>query len=306
MILMKHGWLPHRIGGHAFQRMTFAGTTRPPKPLIKTETKGVRQRVRKSEKEKLRRIAARGQSQSIRATIEDGRDIQLGVLESMTAVLGRSKLVAPHFSVRKTRPFRAAVSDMVPLTSLDVPRRLVNDWLKRNIALASGLSLMIRYMSGDVIAQTIFEGSTNLDDYDVMRTAGFAGFGLFYGGTVGTFFYTVLWQRLFGHLPAMKKAVCMTTADTLIHVPFVYFPVFYVVTELVYHKQITINAVRRALQKFRAALPEDMVSCCMVWVPMHIFNFALLPIQLRMPFMSTVGIIWGTVLSVKNGRKFKD
>ena len=45
----------------------------------------------------------------------------------------------------------------------------------------------------------------------------------------------------------------------------------------------------------------DLKSMVMVWVPLHSINFRYVPLHLRTPFMSAMGLIWVFVLSATRG-----
>jgi protein Mpv17 len=58
--------------------------------------------------------------------------------------------------------------------------------------------------------------------------------------------------------------------------------------------------VREELKpKLVEKVPSLVLAANLVWIPVNAFNFAFVPAHLRIPFMSTVSVLWGAYLSFK-------
>ena len=93
-----------------------------------------------------------------------------------------------------------------------------------------------------------------------------------------------------------------TMADMTIHSPLFYFPIFYIFKGFVYEKSVSIKVIKQQLyQYFVINFKEDMIDLYKVWLPTIAFMFAAIPIQYRVPWISTIGILWAVILSLKRG-----
>ena len=84
--------------------------------------------------------------------------------------------------------------------------------------------------------------------------------------------------------------------DQCVHHPFLYFPVFYSIKEVV-----AGNTVMDGLTKYRGNMSEDMVALWKVWVPATIINFSFCPMWARIPFVASTSLIWTFILSSMRG-----
>lgn len=160
----------------------------------------------------------------------------------------------------------------------------------------------------DYLVQTQFEKKEHID---WRRNATFASFGLFYLGGVQYGLYVPVFSRLFPNaasyaakpLSAKLKDVTGTRnmlaqvgIDQFVHHPLMYFPVFYVLKEVV-----NGGSPSAGLEKYSRNYQEDLVALWKLWVPSTIINFTFMPMHLRIPWVATTSLLWTCILSVMRG-----
>ena len=152
----------------------------------------------------------------------------------------------------------------------------------------------------DVIVQNRFEGH-DLRNIDLRRTAVFATFGLFYVGAAQFVLFNRVLPRLFGRglLQGDRRAALKAVGfDQIVHMPFMYFPVFYTIREF----GIGECSWENALRDWRACLGPDMILQAGIFVPVQIVNFRNLPVRYRVPWTTTFGFLYVMALSATRGR----
>mmetsp|Transcript_16406 Transcript_16406/g.19690 ORF Transcript_16406/g.19690 Transcript_16406/m.19690 type:complete len:251 (-) Transcript_16406:262-1014(-) len=164
---------------------------------------------------------------------------------------------------------------------------------------AAGLALGARYGIGDGIVQLL-----SGDRWDPSRSLLFASFGATYACTFGYGVYNILYPRF-----APKGwPLMLALFDACTNCAFLYFPVYYVFKQFTYEstEEIVKNpmkVVKGGINTWWTSLPTDFKSCTTFWIPMNYLNFWLMPLHLRQPFMSVVGIGWAMILSKNRGAR---
>jgi hypothetical protein len=100
-----------------------------------------------------------------------------------------------------------------------------------------------------------------------------------------------------GILDAMK----MVVFDVTIHLPMMYFPVYYSVKEFV--SGISWNPVdwiKDGMKKYSKNYKEDLVAMIKLWGPSDCVQF-ILPTHIRMPFRHVVSFFWTAYVSFTRG-----
>ncbi|KAH0566084.1 hypothetical protein GP486_000522 [Trichoglossum hirsutum] len=93
-----------------------------------------------------------------------------------------------------------------------------------------------------------------------------------------------------GMVAALKRVAC----DQLVFAPVGLACFFTFMT-------IAEGGGRRAIaKKFQDVYLPALKAGFMLWPPVQILNFRVVPIQFQLPFVSTVGIIWTAYLSLTN------
>lgn len=155
-------------------------------------------------------------------------------------------------------------------------------------------------ISADGVAQKCNDG-----EFHLRRSIAFGIHGLLYIGVV----QYVLWIRIFPfiirNLPAKvarRETSTMVVMDMALHIPFLYFPVFYVLKELIVNEgNLNTLMLRSAYTIWRTNLCEDIKMSWTVWGPVQCVTFSIIPMHLRVPFVSAVNFMWTCILSAKRG-----
>ena len=160
----------------------------------------------------------------------------------------------------------------------------------------------------DWLVQTQVEKRERID---WKRNLTFASFGFFYLGGVQYFLYVPVFSRLFPGAAAFAKAplaaklkdtvgqrnmVVQVVIDQFVHHPFLYFPVFYGLKEVV-----NGGTVGGGLAKYQKNYKEDLPALWKLWVPSTIINFSIMPMHLRIPWVASTSLIWTCIISYMRG-----
>jgi len=160
----------------------------------------------------------------------------------------------------------------------------------------------------DWLVQTYIEKRENID---WKRNATFASFGLIYLGGIQYALYVPIFGRVFPGAasfagksisakladgPGMRGMVAQVLIDQVLHHPFMYFPAFYSLKEVVNGGKIADG-----LAKYRRNMKEDLVALWKLWIPSTIINFAFMPMHLRIPWVATTSLFWTAILSYMRG-----
>eukprot|EP00927_Polykrikos_kofoidii_P003862 TRINITY_DN11551_c0_g2_i1.p1 TRINITY_DN11551_c0_g2~~TRINITY_DN11551_c0_g2_i1.p1 ORF type:complete len:218 (+),score=33.17 TRINITY_DN11551_c0_g2_i1:52-705(+) len=179
---------------------------------------------------------------------------------------------------------------------------------KHPVIFGCGLSAL-KTTSSDYIVQRFVENKENIN---WRRNFVFFSWGLLYLGGVQYFIYGPLFTRhLFPSAAAfvakpfrekladragqlvVSKQVAL---DQLVHHPFILYPTFYQVKEL-----IEGGSVAEGLRKYRKNLTEDMMVTWSIWVPAFFVNFSICPIWMRVPFVAGVSFVFMSIFSMLRG-----
>eukprot|EP00536_Pseudo-nitzschia_multiseries_P005083 jgi/Psemu1/254171/estExt_Genewise1Plus.C_920014 len=167
----------------------------------------------------------------------------------------------------------------------------------------------------DLLVQKVVERKEKID---WRRNAAFAAFGFVYLGGIQYTLYVPIFGRLFPNAakfaakPLKQKVkdvrgLCnlglQTFLDQCVHHPLMYFPAFYVTKELVMGGKDNDGKpdIGRVLSDYRENMKEDLLALWKIWVPATLFNFAFMPMHLRIPFVAGVSLLWTCILSSMRG-----
>lgn len=146
---------------------------------------------------------------------------------------------------------------------------------------------------------------------DWKRNMTFASFGLVYLGGVQYSLYVPVFGRLFPNAASYagkslrdkladavgsRSMVAQVVIDQFVHHPFLYFPAFYSLKEVVNGGLVTDG-----LAKYKKNYKEDLVALWKLWVPSTIINFAFMPMHMRIPWVATTSLFWTCILSYMRG-----
>lgn len=175
--------------------------------------------------------------------------------------------------------------------------------------------------AADVLVQLTIEEKKEVDwKRVVLFTAfGFAYLGVFqYGLYVTAFKRWFPNMQRFSELPFAKKlrdkAGLIDLAkqvgfDLLLHGPFLFFPVYYIMKEAIQGKQNMFNTPMaevsvNALNKYKKNAVEDLLAFWKIWVPGDLLVMSL-PLWLRLPVNHGISFVYVCVLSFMRGAEPK-
>lgn len=162
----------------------------------------------------------------------------------------------------------------------------------------------------DLLVQKVVE---RREKVDWRRNAAFAAFGFVYLGGVQYTLYVPIFGRLFPNaarfaakplaqkltdVKGMVNLCAQTFLDQCVHHPLMYFPAFYITKEVV---MSDTPDVMKVLREYKKNMKEDLLALWKIWVPATMFNFAFMPMHLRIPFVAGVSLLWTCVLSAMRG-----
>jgi hypothetical protein len=164
--------------------------------------------------------------------------------------------------------------------------------------------------------------------FDWNRSAAFAAFGFVYVGIMQWFIYVTVLAYLFPHAVifaneplAMKyrdvagqiDLVKQVVFDTFLVQVFIYYPFFYLITEIMKKEDTSthetppakrigyaFSTVHRVIQKYQRNFWNDNLLALCVWIPSDFIVFAA-PMYLRLPLDHMLSFFWTCLLSYLRG-----
>ena len=202
-------------------------------------------------------------------------------------------------TVNKTRTIGTRIAN--------IPTK-VNDFAKRRpLIFGSGISLL-KTIGADLAVQTYLENK-KINEIDWKRTASIGAFGFFYLGMYQHCLYSKVFPRVFGKMKNKRVAgFAQMATDTLIHAPLVYFPVYYLyrntINEAMSKKQFSMASINSVYSGyFCNSIKKDVPMMWKVWVPAHIITFNLIPLHLRVPWITMISFGWTMMLSYSTNKQ---
>lgn len=135
---------------------------------------------------------------------------------------------------------------------------------------------------------------------DLRRVGLFAGFGATYGAINHNVF------RLINAMPwpgRSTAAVGMTAVDTLLHLPYLFMPLFYLAKEIAYADRLPEGVedlkgyVAKSWVTRQQNFVKDQSIIITVWAPIDLVMFRYVPLHLRTSFLSLPGLAFPVILS---------
>ena len=166
-------------------------------------------------------------------------------------------------------------------------------------------------VAADFVTQRYLEGRTEID---VRRTGLFTAFGFWYLGAFQYWLYAHLFIRMFpaaarfgehATLAArlrdrdgLKALAGQTFLGNFVHIPFLFFPAFYLTQEVV--QRGSEASATAALRRYATNCADDLYSAWVIWIPGHAVFFSL-PVWLRLPTNHAMSFAFVCVLSLMRG-----
>lgn len=168
--------------------------------------------------------------------------------------------------------------------------------------------------TADAVVQYVESRRSASWRFDMRRSAAFGVFGFLYIGLTQWVFYVTLltWlfpdAMVFANSPLSVKLQDRTGQIQLagqvfadcIFGAFVYFPVFYIIKELMQKSGSVSSQLRSGLDKYRENILSDNLASCALWIPANTLIFAV-PMYLRMPLEHCVSFSWTMFMSARRG-----
>ena len=168
--------------------------------------------------------------------------------------------------------------------------------------------------AADMMTQTVVEKKSFPNGIDWKRNASFTVFGFAYLGGFQYWLQVNMFRKMFvgmdkvAEMPLSKKLVDPSALsviakqiafDIAIHMPFMYFPTFYCVKELVQGPPGG-NVVVDVLSKYKENWVVDQTAMVKVWLPADVVFFSG-PLWLRLPLRHVVSFGWTAYVSFLRG-----
>mmetsp|Transcript_1723 Transcript_1723/g.2615 ORF Transcript_1723/g.2615 Transcript_1723/m.2615 type:complete len:280 (-) Transcript_1723:45-884(-) len=160
-------------------------------------------------------------------------------------------------------------------------------------------------LGGDAIAQI---RSKPRAAYCKRRAAGFVVFDMFYRAIQHTAFPIIvslcqgemltliivgsIADELNTTTTNILAAVEQTLANQLVIVPFLYYPIFFLVTGFVQGM-----SYKQTLERARKQFPMLIKRSFAFWLPVHFIQFMFVEEDFQVPFISLIGLCWTVILS---------
>ena len=148
----------------------------------------------------------------------------------------------------------------------------------------------------DLLVQKVIEKRENIN---WKRNITLSSFGFFYIGGFCYALYSKIYPMLFNNIQnKYLKIISQTTCDVYIHSAFIYFPIYYLYKDSIDNQMISLNKIYK--KYFCNSIKKDMFDATIVWYPTHLITFSVMPLHLRVPWMTFVSFFWTMILSGKN------
>jgi len=232
---------------------------------------------------------------------------RLGVLRALQSSSESLARIGSNCSVRclSVSPQRSAGASAKPTSCLS--------WFRQNPFLFQLSIATMKTSAADMMAQLIVERRETMD---WRRNAVFVSFGFLYLGGFQYWLYVSRftkwfpstatfvnkpWREKLRDRPGSIECAKQIGFDSFVHMPFMYFPSFYLLKESL---QIgTINpasTIPGAAQKYRDNFFKDQQAMLSVVFPTNIISFSA-PLWLRLPIRHSVSFFWTCYLSLLRG-----
>lgn len=236
-------------------------------------------------------------------------------------VVGRRVLHSSGKSQRASVPgenmvkVRSSTKSATELTKRNASTAVTGSFAKRNpflfqLGVATG-----KTMAADLMTQTVAEGKS-LKEIDWKRNGVFVVFGFAY---LGGFQYWLMVTKYRQWFPTMDRfgklgfadklkdtagcldALKMVVFDVVVHLPMIYFPVYYTVKEVVTGSSWNpVIWMQDGVQHYSRNMREDLTAMIQLWGPSDCIQFVL-PTHIRMPFRHLVSFFWTAYVSFTRG-----
>jgi len=156
------------------------------------------------------------------------------------------------------------------------------------------LTCFVKGGAADLVTQSV-EGRPG---FDGRRNLAFAAFSGGYLGCGQHWIFNLLYPWLFDGLTRRKAAICKVLFDNFVHLPFCYFPLYYMSQPVMKRT----GTARQGLENYKTHMWDTCTSGCTIWLPVSTINFYLIPQNFRIAWMAAFSFGWLTILSFISNR----
>lgn len=181
--------------------------------------------------------------------------------------------------------------------------KITNEKIKKNPLLFASLFACVKNSIADYTIQKtqILQYNTIDESINIRRNISFAFFGLFH---VGAGQYIILNKIIPKIIPSLNKipihrlsALKAITIDQFVHVPFIYFPLFYTFKEFGNSTSEKKPLLSNILKNYKSNFKDDMIISASIFMPIQYLNFKYIPTYYRVPILSSCGFLYAMLLS---------
>ena len=148
----------------------------------------------------------------------------------------------------------------------------------------------VKGSASDDIAQLQLEGKERVD---WNRNLAFGFFSGAYLGIGQHLIYNVAFARVFGTKTDLFTGLKKVVADSTIHVPCIYLPLYYPFKTVVLGE----GSARDGLVRYTHDAREVLGTYWSMWPAVHFTSFTVIPQELRIGFVASVSFVWLIYLS---------
>lgn len=172
-----------------------------------------------------------------------------------------------------------------------------NEKIKKHPMLfASGFACIKNIVADYTVQKTQNEGPLN-----IKRNIAFALFGFIH---VGAGQYIILNKIIPRIIPTLNKIPTPSNAvlkgitlDQFVHVPLIYFPLFYTFKEFGESTISNPPEISNIIKNYKENFKNDMIISGSIFMPIQFLNYKFMPTHLRVPLLSSCGFLYVMLLS---------
>ena len=116
------------------------------------------------------------------------------------------------------------------------------------------------------------------------------------------FIYNVAFTRIFGAGHDLRTALMKVVADATVHVPCINLPLYYPFKTVVLGEGSALDG----LSRYRADAYDVLTTYWSMWPAVHLFNFTVMPTELRIHLIACVSFVWLVYLSYRSHAELEE
>ena len=155
----------------------------------------------------------------------------------------------------------------------------------------------VKGVVSDAFAQKCIERG----NFNPRRNLAFATFSGAYLGCGQHYVYNVAFTRMFGTSTTFLTGLQKTAADLFGHTPFMYLPLYYAFEDTALGGSVTNGLTRLYGRDPETGLPTELLKVvsqyACIFPLVHLINFTITPIEMRIGVVACTSVVWLVVLS---------